>query len=84
MRSCSAAGVCARTSISNAAASSPSVRISEGMAGLSCTERRAGRSSSSTADTGSLLRWITAWHALAIVGKNTSALALHGSSTTVW
>ena len=83
MRNCSATAVSARTSINRAAASSPSVRITWGKPGLASTERRAGRSSNSTADTGSFFKRITAWQALSMVGKNTSALALNGSSTTV-
>ncbi len=84
MRCCSTAASSARTSISSAAASSDSVRSTGGSPGCSSTERSAGRSSSSTAATGSDLSRTTARHAASIVGKNTSALALCASSTTVW
>ena len=73
----------ARTSISRAAACSLKVRRTGGSPGLSSTERRAERSSSSTAETGCGLRRMTAWQAVSMVGKKTSALALQGSSTTV-
>ena len=75
--------VAARTSTSSAAASSPSSRMMAGKPGLFSTECSAGRSSSSTADTGCGLRRITASQALRMSGKKTSALALNGSSTTV-
>ncbi len=83
MRCCRSEAFSARTSISRAAASLPSVRMMGGKPGLSSTERSAGRSSISTAETGSCLRRMTAWQAVSIVGKNTSVLALQGSSTTV-
>ena len=66
--SCRAAAVWARTSINRAAASAPRLCMTAGRPGLSCTERRAARSSNSTAATGWGLRQMTASQALAMVG----------------
>jgi hypothetical protein len=68
--------VAARTSISSAAASSPSSRMIAGRPGLFSTECRAGRSSSSTAETGCGLRRITASQAVRMSGKKTRATGL--------
>ena len=81
--SCSSDEDAARDSISSAQALAESCWTKAGMPGLSCTERRLRRSSSSTADTGWLLSTVTALQQVSTSGKTISADALFGWSITV-
>ena len=84
MRACSSGAPGARVSMSSAVTPSGRVLSSGGMPGLSATQRREARSSSSTASTGRALRPTTARQALTMSGKKASALALWAYSGTVW
>ena len=76
--SCSKEEEAARDSISRAQALFDSCCTKAGMPGLSCTERRLRRSSSSTADTGWLFSTVTALQQVSTSGNTISAEALFG------
>ncbi|MCY1438941.1 hypothetical protein D9M71_551590 [compost metagenome] len=78
--SCSCSNGCeaARDSINRAQALSDSCRTKAGMPGLSCTERRLRRSSSSTAETGWFLSTVTALQQVSTSANTIRAEALCG------